>query len=63
MQNVLNTKPNAVGTGLMKGTADVFKSRKKWRDQYINGETSLQFKAWLKEKGGNVSSMPRSSHN
>jgi len=48
-----------LGTGLAGSTGDILKMRKKWRDARINGETTLQFKAWLKEQGGNVSSMPK----
>jgi hypothetical protein len=48
-----------LGTGLAQGAADIQKLYPVWQQQYIDGQTQLQFAEWLKQQGISNPVMPR----
>ena len=46
-----------LGSGLVKGTADTFRLRKKWQEEYPEGEVT--FTDWLKNNGIKMPNMPK----
>lgn len=46
------------GTGLMQGTIDIKSQYPVWQEQFLNGDTTLQFDEWLKSMGQQNPVMP-----
>ncbi len=55
--NALSDPP--LGSGLAKGVADLKKLYPAWQQQFIEGQTQLQFQEWLKAQGIKNPVMPR----
>lgn len=43
-----------LGSGMVRGAANMGQLRKLWQDQRINGDTSLQWEPWLAQQGYNA---------
>lgn len=41
----------SLGAGLAQGALDLKRLYPLWQDQYINGQTQLQFTDWMKAQG------------
>lgn len=48
-----------IGTGLAQGAKDIALWRRKWQEEFVNGQTDLQFRDWLKQFNLKSPTLPR----